>query len=549
MTLFKYLIFIFLLLYVILGFTGCSNDDLDYTDNLDNGIWTIMVYMDADNNLEQDGLNDINEMESVNLEGYEINIIVLFDRCSGYSAEEGDWQGTRLYQVRHDQNENAIGSLRLSDPDYLNLTDTGDNEELDMGEPATVTGFVDYCKEKYPAEYYALVFWNHGGGWRSRSVAEESTKQNTEIDTPNRAVCWDVTNDSNCLYMSEVRAALEAITEHGIDLVGFDACLMGMAEVAYQLYGVADYMVASQASEPLSGWAYDKFLSDFLPFADSSPEVMGRFIVDTYIDYTYENNLTLSVVNIGNTGNLINRLNTLAGNMLSYDTNDIIVARRASHSVDDYIDLYDLADNMSHIPGAEQLLDEFNNTVIYHRQKDFPYSHGLSIYFPYLSTSDSEYSYYNSSVINFARDSLWDEFLADYYSTTDYFTIKTEENNGAGSEDTDPQMILYSSDGDYMSENDDYNYGIYFPKIHIPLVRGNTYYLHVFIEEPGFGGGPYTVSVCEYNDYIGSATGNPSQDAYEPNNDWDSATVLPFGELQDHWLTDNDNDWIKFTIP
>jgi hypothetical protein len=567
----------FFLLFLIIVFTvfsGCRHDDgideIEETDedetdededNVEKGKWTIMVYLDADNNLEEDGLNDLNEMEKADLADTEIDIIVLFDRCDGHTMEDGDWKGTRLYQVMHDEDEDKINSLRLQDLIYLNLTDSGDNEELDMGDPETVTAFVNFCKSNYPAEYYALFFWNHGGGWRNKAgdgpEVPVDKLQMPEENGFNRSVCWDDTDGSNCLHMSEVRSSLEAIDVPGIDLVGFDACLMGMVEVAYELSGVADYMVASQASEPLCGWPYEYFLNAFIPFANSSPGVMGRFIVDSYIDFTQEEDLTLSVVNIKNINNLINRINTFTSNIV--DPDDVITVRRnllnSYISNKSYLDLYCLVENMSHIPGAQELLNEISNTVDYCRQRDFPDSHGLSIYFPYLSTSNTQYSNYNSSIIDynssiihFARDTLWDEFLSGYYSKLRLLMIKTEKNGIAGSDLTDTHVILYSSDGDYMYENDDWKPLSKYSKMNIPLVRGNTYYLHVFIQESGEGG-PYSIYFNNYDHYLVESDGDDDVNVHEPNDDWAHATVLPFGEFQDHFLTDGDSDWLKFTVP
>ena len=94
----------------------------------------------------------------------------------------------------------------------------------------------------------------------------------------NKAVCWDETSSNDCLYMSEVELA---IAGKEIDLIGFDACLMGMVEVAYQLLGETDYVVASEETEPVGGWAYQYFLYDLIMQVDNSPANLGKAIVDS----------------------------------------------------------------------------------------------------------------------------------------------------------------------------------------------------------------------------------------------------------------------------
>jgi len=52
--------------------------------------WTILVYMDADNNLEDAGIADFLEMARVGSTSL-VNIVVQFDRAVGYNNSYGDW--------------------------------------------------------------------------------------------------------------------------------------------------------------------------------------------------------------------------------------------------------------------------------------------------------------------------------------------------------------------------------------------------------------------------------------------------------------------------
>ena len=58
------------------------------------GDWTIMLYMNGDNNLEKYALSDLNEMESVNLPD-DVHITFLLDRSPYYSTNDGDWADTK----------------------------------------------------------------------------------------------------------------------------------------------------------------------------------------------------------------------------------------------------------------------------------------------------------------------------------------------------------------------------------------------------------------------------------------------------------------------
>lgn len=560
-------ILVFFSLAVILTISGCSNPAAsnggDNTPVILNGdgvpgtdTWTIMVYLDGDNNLEEAALTDMNEMELVNLAGEGVNVIVLIDRCDGYSDADGNWTGTRLYEIKTDNDLNAIKSTRLADSTYLNLTDTGDNEELNMGDPATVTAFVDYCKNSYITDHYTLIFWNHGGGWRDKIIKKGggfsftprylgSNKEKIPKEPINKAVCWDETNGNDCLYMSEVESA---VTGKGIDLIGFDACLMGMVEVAYQLLDETDYVVASEETEPVCGWAYQYFLYDLIMQADNTPANLGKAIVDSYIDHTPYSGITLSVIDMANMAALVTAINTFATALSSAGTDAVCSGRYATQCfyVPHYIDLYHFAENLPLITGSGALRTAIGNAVSYHRHKDFPDSHGLSIYYPITASVDSEYTSYNGTVIDFPGVSTWDEFLADYYTDATEYTIETFPNGGALSDTTDTYLVLYTENGNYIYEDDDSGVD-WHSKLILPLASGDTYY--ILNAEVWWAWGPY--SILANIGGGGSSTGDPAENAYEPNNTSSQATILPYNLIppQDHYLTDNDLDWLKVTIP
>ena len=52
-----------------------------------------------------------------------------------------------------------------------------------------------------------------------------------------------------------------------VDVLAFDACLMQMAEVAYEVKDLADYVVGSEETEPGPGYPYDPFLAGLLGHA------------------------------------------------------------------------------------------------------------------------------------------------------------------------------------------------------------------------------------------------------------------------------------------
>lgn len=227
--------------------------------------WTFMVYLDGDNNLEGAGIDDFLEMSSVGSSA-DVNIVVQFDRIGGYDTSHDDWETCKRFYV-------------TSAMDPTSANQVADIGEVNMADPATLTSFIDWAVGAYPADNYALILWNHGGGWRARyddlkkalktattGESKEAIKQKLrELQKPGfKAVCWDETSGYDSLTMSEVKSALDAATTN-MDLIGFDACLMQMIEVAHEIKDTgASVMVGSEETEPWDGWPYDTLLGDIV---------------------------------------------------------------------------------------------------------------------------------------------------------------------------------------------------------------------------------------------------------------------------------------------
>ena len=160
----------FLLFSSVFLFFSCGTDFLE-RENVSpvlsaglldkNRKWTVLVYMAADNNLESEAITDLNEMEVSALDA-NVTVLALVDRAQGFDATNGDWTDTRLYKIIQDNqvNKTLIASERLDCPE-LGLS-ASESSELDMSNPATLSGFLSYARRKFPAENFALILWGHG---------------------------------------------------------------------------------------------------------------------------------------------------------------------------------------------------------------------------------------------------------------------------------------------------------------------------------------------------------------------------------------------------
>ena len=337
--------------------------------------WTFMVYLDGDNNLESAGIDDFLEMADVGSD-QNLDIIVQFDRIDGYSTDYGDWKTTKRFRVTSGMTPTAANQI----------SDIG---EANMGDPQTLINFVNWAMQSFPSSNYALVFWNHGGGWRERM---EELRAGGKEDMVFKAVCWDETDGDDCLYMKEVKNALSSIIS-GVQLVGMDACVMGMVEVAYEIKDYGDVLVYSEASEPGDGWPYDTILADLNSNISWTAAQLGSDIVDRYYE-SYGNDETQSAIDLGEMDDLAASVSDFAQKMIDHwddDQNAIITA-------------------------AEAVKAKVEDAVINEKHGDsWPGAYGLAIYFP--ETGGSFDSDYNGTVIDFPGATKWDEFLQDFYSS------------------------------------------------------------------------------------------------------------------------------------
>ncbi len=363
--------------------------------------WTFMVYIDGDNNLEPAAVGDLNEMEMVGSTS-SVNIVAEIDRIPGYDTSNGDWTGTRRYYVKKDYDPYVINSQLIQDLG-----------ELNMGNPQTLVDFVSWAVSNYPAEHYALVIWNHGGGFRK--VTGYPISKDIAIDDTN----------SDKITMGELSLALSRINSilgKKLDLLGMDACLMGMIEVAYEIKDYANVMVASEESEPLEGWPYDRLLADLVSNPSMSAGTLGSHIVNDFVTY-YQgtDTVTLSAIDLTQIGTVASFVSQFALSVINDTVTPgsqyISSANSAQYyqGDTDFIDLYDFANQVLNNPfisnptgktAAGNIMSAVSSAIIAEGDTLIGEDHGLSIYFPYTPPMDARYP-----LTKFARDTYWDEML------------------------------------------------------------------------------------------------------------------------------------------
>ncbi|HNS33297.1 MAG TPA: clostripain-related cysteine peptidase [bacterium] len=370
--------------------------------------WTVMVYFAADNNIEGSAITDFLEMSEVGSDN-NINLLVQLDRRSGYDTRYGDWTICHRFYV-------TAGMLPY---ESSAITDWGDGKggrEVNTGAPETLADFIRWGVYNYPADRYAVILWNHGGGWKT--IEEEGKPL-----LPFKEVCWDDTS-GDVLSTKNVRQAFEDSGQY-IDIIGFDACLMGMLEVASELKSLGNVMVASEQTEPLSGWNFSGSLADLKSNPLMSPSQLGESIVENYIGHG-GNGETLSAVDLTKIGFFNQSLDSLVEELISRDNEwlNVYIARQSTQNFDEafFLDIYDFLYNLSISTSngvilslVHEAMDAFSSLVIASYAADGYRACGLSVYFPpFGGAIDVSY---NGNVILFAEETLWKDFLEAFVSS------------------------------------------------------------------------------------------------------------------------------------
>lgn len=312
--------------------------------------WTVLVYICADNDLERFGLSDINEMEQVG-SSKDVNLVAQIDRLSGGKGDtiaDGNWVGTRRYFVTKDADTNKVTS-----PMVMNLGETN------MGNKKTLADFLKWGVSTYPADNVVVVVWNHGMGWTGIAHDEEADEYMRIED-----VAWALREGQKELSKVNKKASKFAV-------IDFDACLMGTIEVAYEISDTADFLVASEETEPGEGMPYADYLAPLVKNPALSAKELTKRMVGTYV-YSYAKGgsatnqfvqgspVTKSAVDLSKIPALVKKFDELGRSLLAnHQTYAQLLISEAGrfgairrYSDDTLVDLTDFALQLAQMPDA-----------------------------------------------------------------------------------------------------------------------------------------------------------------------------------------------------
>ena len=364
--------------------------------------WTVMVFINSKNNLEEFGLRDLNEMETVGSSDG-VSIVAELGRVKGYYAGDGDWTGVRRYLVRKDADAAKIGSPVLEDLGAA-----------DMGDYKSVIDFVRWAKAAYPAKKYMLVVWNHGSGWtRGLNAA--------------RGISYDDESGSHINIPQLGRVLAET---GGVDVYASDACLMQMAEVAWEIKDYAAYIVGSEETEPADGYAYGPLLGGLTAAPGMAPAQLAALAVDTYGAYYSAQGLgaTQSALKTSAMPGFLRLMNAFTAAVTEAGDKGVVkrglyyaqhYAYADNKDLDSFVSYVVLRSQSPRVRGAgAELLAYVRGELVTRKGAsnyaqpvegldpvDYPAAGGIAVYLPGARAAAGY------AELKWAKDSAWDEFL------------------------------------------------------------------------------------------------------------------------------------------
>jgi hypothetical protein len=363
--------------------------------------WTVLVYMNAANDLEQFAENNVDQMERV--AGTD-NVRFVVQWKESTNAQPGsDFNVTRRMVL---EGNNVQG---VQSPTVQNL-----GSGVDMGSAQTLQNFIAWGKANYPADKYCLVFWNHGRGWRRLSAESELRPLGVSYDD----------ETGNAIQTHELSLA---VGPGNFDIIAFDASLMQMLEVATELRNKTPYVVGSEESPPGGGYPYDVIFAKFKNTPNASLLDLTKSFCDGLVDLPAyaTSKLTQSSIETAKLGPVITSVNNLATAMLAERANlqTIVPAARLAaqgYGSRTYRDLWDLTLKIENSAGCPttvksacaQVRVALFNAIAYNRNNNrSPNSFGLAIEFsasgPYTSLLAADYG-----LLQLAQLTAWDDWLA-----------------------------------------------------------------------------------------------------------------------------------------
>ncbi|HMK93342.1 MAG TPA: clostripain-related cysteine peptidase, partial [Thermoleophilia bacterium] len=327
-----------------------------------------------------------------------VNVVCIADRGTKKDNADGGWTDTKVFYCTKGMMATPANAV-------------ADWGERDMGSPQTLIDFMNWARTSYPADHYALVFWDHSYCWY-----------------PDYYDIRDDTSSGDALNPDEQTAAMRTVG--AVDVVAWDACQQAMAEIASDWQPFARAMCASEDTVNWDGLRYTSVVTDL----QADPAMAAQRVADDFAATARGDGLTYSSTALdGRFDALVSAIdawsvalkNGLAANRSAYTS-----AWTATQGFADpgEKDLYDAAAQVKARVTDTTIraaCDGVMNAVVADTPVDWTNgnrkeanAHGIAIWwpktsldFPYNPVTDNDFAYYQTNIALASR-THWDEFLS-----------------------------------------------------------------------------------------------------------------------------------------
>lgn len=348
--------------------------------------WAVLVYMVADTGASfyQDAVDNITQITEAEFDEGEVKVVVHADAPSPWLS--------KCWKVKR-----------------------GAASELDCSH-TSVLEFITDSVQRFPAENYLIVLWGHGEGidWKQKILANSPHGRNI-IGAGKRL--WS--GSESALEVAELGMTLKELhaeVEHlklklpkDRVVLGFDACLMAMVEVYFEIRRYVTWTVGANDDIPDSGWPYKEILTWLGTNPEKGREDLARAIVDKcaewYSDGNNKSAVSFSACNLSEkfSQDLIEAVRELTAEMIKHlnaspekATEAITEARDFAEDLDEvaYVDLNAFCSKLQQVANLDDnrpklgTLSEAANKVVTALAK-FAYERDFSEYYPRKYTKDS----------------------------------------------------------------------------------------------------------------------------------------------------------------
>ncbi|MCR5735230.1 MAG: hypothetical protein K6G22_11550, partial [Lachnospiraceae bacterium] len=331
--------------------------------------WTVLAYI-CGTDLETDGACATANLEEIaaTTPGDSVNVVIQTGGTREWHSKDLgiDINPKRTTRLNYD----SKGFHMIQELPLQNMA-SGD----------TLSDFISWGAENFPAEKYLLVMWDHGGGAEVGAIVDEY-------------------HGDAIMTLSDLERAVNT-ADVDLEAVLFDCCLMASLEVADCLQDNADYLIASEEIMAGLGTAWERWLQYLYDAPSCDGGELGTAICDTiqqkYIDLGDDMSstiMTMSVVDLSKTDNVREKFDAFFTKLCEVVQDpklyrEYLLRTRLAESYfadeSGMVDLADLADKAKKSgvinDEAMELYRAVTDAVVYSvKGQGRGYSHGLSYY-------------------------------------------------------------------------------------------------------------------------------------------------------------------------